>query len=278
MARVFHQVDVFATAPLSGNPLAVVADAEGLSTAQMAGFARWTNLSETTFLLPPRAAGADYRVRIFTPLGELPFAGHPTLGSAAVWLACGGQPQADEIVQECDAGQIRVRRETTRLSFAAPALARSGPVDPDLLAQICTGLKLGTGQIEAAEWVDNGPGWLALLLKDHAHLLAVTPDFAMLNGLRVGLVARCPARHPADFELRAFTAAGFEDPVTGSLNAGVAQWLIGAGIAPETYVARQGTRLRRCGEVHVSRDGSDIWVGGEVQPRITGKVRLEPSV
>ena len=274
MERPFHQVDVFAEGPLTGNPLAVVADAEGLSEAEMAAFARWTNLSETTFLLPPRADGADYRVRIFTPQGELPFAGHPTLGSAAVWLARGGVPRGTGIVQDCAAGLIRVRPEGGRLSFAAPPLRRSGPVEAGLVAELCAGLGLGPGEVEAAEWVDNGPGWMALLLRDHARLLAVRPDFAALKGRRVGLVAPCPDGHAAAFELRAFTAAGFEDPVTGSLQAGVAMWLIGAGRAPELYLARQGTAVRRRGTVRVQRDGGEIWVGGVVEHRITGVLRL----
>lgn len=242
----FKQVDVFASEPLKGNPLAVVIAADGLPDDRMAAFARWTNLSETIFLLRPTTPRADYRVRIFTPGGELPFAGHPTLGACAVWLASGGRARGDTIVQECPAGLITLRLDGSRMAFAAPPLVRSGPVEPDLLPRIAAGLGLAVGEIREARWVDNGPGWLAVLLGTRRRVLALRPDPAVLGDLKVGVVAPWDPvvdGPQAQFEVRAFVPGlGIpEDPVTGSLNAGVAQWLIGAGLAPESYVASQGT-------------------------------------
>lgn len=274
---VFQQVDVFTSVPLRGNPLAVVVGADALSDAQMAAFANWTNLSETTFLLRPSAPGADYRVRIFTPQQELPFAGHPTLGSCHVWLASGGQPKGEEVVQECEVGLVRIRRGAGRLSFAAPAMRRSGPLDANTLAQVIEGLHLAPDAILASNWVDNGPGWLAVLLRSRDEVLALRPNYAALSGLRVGVVGpwdRAKDGPDSQFEVRAFTAGGFEDPVTGSLNASLAQWLIGTGVAPATYVASQGTVLRRSGRVHVEQDGSDIWIGGAVTMCIAGTLTL----
>jgi PhzF family phenazine biosynthesis protein len=273
----FQQVDVFTTQPLRGNPLAVVVGADALTHAQMAAFANWTNLSETTFLLRPRAAGADYRVRIFTPRQELPFAGHPTLGSCHVWLASGGVPHGTDVVQECEIGLVRVRRGAGRLAFEAPKLLREGPVDAETLVRVRKGLGLEADAIVAASWADNGPGWLAVLLRSREAVLAVRPDYATLSGLRVGVVGpwdRDKDGADAQFEVRAFTGGGYEDPVTGSLNASVAQWLIGAGIAPPSYVASQGTALGRAGRVYVERDGASIWVGGAVTTCVAGTVSL----
>lgn len=273
----FQQVDVFSSRPLRGNPLAVVVGADTLSEPEMAAFANWTNLSETTFLLKPKSAGADYRVRIFTPVRELPFAGHPTLGSCHVWLASGGTPKGGEIIQECEAGLIRIRRDNDRLSFAAPDLRRAGPIEPEILSRVVGGLNLEPDAIVGANWVDNGPGWLAVLLRSREEVLALRPDYAIISGLRVGVVAPWNSSkegRDADFEVRAFTAAGFEDPVTGSLNAGLAQWLIGSGIAPSTYIASQGTVLGRAGRVHVEQAGGDIWIGGNVATCIEGSVTI----
>ena len=272
---VFAQVDVFTTSPSFGNPLAVVYEAERLTAAQMAQLAQWTNLSETCFLLHPTDTAADYRLRIFTPLQELPFAGHPTLGACHVWLNQGGIPKDEDIQQQCGAGLIRIRRAQNRLFFSAPPLRRSGPLDGDLIARILPALGLTHQDVMAAEWVDNGPGWAALLLQDRQVLLKAKPDYAALKGLRVGLVAPSDgATVEFDYEVRAFSAGGFEDPVTGSLNAGIAQWLIGAGIAQESYIAAQGTLLGRKGRVHVHRDGAAIWVGGDVQDCVTGTLTL----
>ncbi|WP_180350087.1 MULTISPECIES: PhzF family phenazine biosynthesis protein [Brucella/Ochrobactrum group] len=274
----FQQVDVFASRPLGGNPLAVVVDADSLSDAKMAAFANWTNLSETTFLLEPTTVGADYRVRIFTPSRELPFAGHPTLGSCHVWLALNGNADdGKEIVQECEAGLIRIRKDRDMLSFAAPELTRSGALEPQLLLRIARALHIDVEAVIDAHWVDNGPGWLAILLKSREDVLALRPDFAAISGLRVGVVApwkRGEDGDAADFEVRAFTAAGFEDPVTGSLNAGIAQWLIGSGIAGTSYVASQGTVLGRAGRIHVQRDTDGIWIGGNVVTCVDGHVTL----
>ena len=271
----FQQLDVFATGPFSGNPLAVVLGADALDAAQMQAFASWTNLSETTFLLQPSLAEADYRVRIFTPGGELPFAGHPTLGSCHAWLAAGGRPQGDEIVQECGVGPVRLRREGDSLAFAAPALRRSGPVEAEVLDKIARSLRIPAAAIRASNWVDNGPGWVAVLLDSRADVLALQPDYAAMAGLVLGVVAPWdPAvdGSEAQFEVRAFVPGlGVpEDPVTGSLNAGLAQWLIGAGLAPPAYVARQGTALGRAGRIEIRRQGADIWVGGKSVIRLRG--------
>ena len=277
MKRRFHQLDVFSGTPLKGNPLAVVHEADGLSDTTMANFARWTNLSETTFLLTPAAAGADYRVRIFTPGGELPFAGHPTLGSCAAWLAAGGVPQHDGlVVQECGVGLVRIRRDNSLLAFAAPKLLRSGPLDEPLLTQIARGIGLPRDAILRHQWVDNGPGWCAVMLDGGATVRAVKPDWAALGDLKLGLIGAQPAGSDTQFEVRAFvpTMGVPEDPVTGSLNAGLAQWLIGEGIAPPRYVAAQGTVLGRAGRVHVQHDGTDCWIGGEVAFCIEGSVTV----
>jgi len=275
--RRFSQLDVFTTVPLRGNPLAVVHDAQGLTDAQMADMARWTNLSETTFLLPPDDPEADYRVRIFTPGGELPFAGHPTLGSCHAWLAAGGVPRdPDVVVQQCGVGRVRVRRDGERLAFAAPALRRTGPVEPTLRAQAVAALGLADSQVLRLEWIDNGPGWMGALLADAATVLALQPDFAAMRGLKLGVVGPHPAGAECQFEVRAFVPGlGVpEDPVTGSLNAGLAQWLIGAGLAPAAYVAAQGAALGRAGRVHVQCEGADVWIGGAVCPVVSGIVRL----
>ena len=271
----FQQLDVFATGSFSGNPLAVVLGADALDDAQMQAFASWTNLSETTFLLQPSLAEADYRVRIFTPGGELPFAGHPTLGSCHAWLAAGGRPQGDEIVQECGVGPVRLRREGDSLAFAAPSLRRSGPVEAEVLDKIARSLRIPAAAIRASNWVDNGPGWVAVLLDSRADVLALQPDYAAMAGLVLGVVAPWdPAvdGSEAQFEVRAFVPGlGVpEDPVTGSLNAGLAQWLIGAGLAPSSYVARQGTALGRAGRIEIRRQGADIWVGGKSVIRLRG--------
>ncbi|OGA99504.1 MAG: phenazine biosynthesis protein PhzF [Burkholderiales bacterium RIFCSPHIGHO2_12_FULL_69_20] len=279
--RRFSQLDVFTSVPLRGNPLAVVHDASGLSDAQMADFARWTNLSETTFLLPPDDPAADYRVRIFTPGGELPFAGHPTLGSCHAWLAAGGEPRNPAVVvQQCGVGRVRVRRDaaddTPLLAFAAPALRRTGPVESTLRAQAVAALGLPDDAVHRLEWIDNGPGWMAALLPDAATVLALRPDFAVMRGLKLGVVGPHPAGSDCQFEVRAFVPGlGVpEDPVTGSLNAGLAQWLMAAGLAPDRYIAAQGAALGRAGRVHVQREGADVWIGGAVCAVVSGVVTL----
>ncbi|QYN21062.1 PhzF family phenazine biosynthesis protein [Amycolatopsis sp. DSM 110486] len=269
----FSQVDVFTDELTLGNALAVVHDAEGLSDDRMAAFARWTNLSETTFLLPPTRAEADYHVRIFTVERELPFAGHPTLGSARAWLEAGGTPKGEDLVQECGAGLVRVRRTGERLAFAAPPLTRGGPVAPEDLAAVRKALHLAESDVVDARWADNGPGWLAVLLTDAEAVLAVERDVAALGKYKVGVVGPHPAGSPTAFEVRAFTGL-VEDPVTGSLNAAIGQWLIGSGRAPESYVAAQGTRLGRRGRVHVERAGGEVWVGGDTVVGVAGQVAL----
>lgn len=275
MPLPFRQVDVFSTEPLLGNPVAVVHDADGLSDAQMAAFARWTNLSETTFLLAPTDPAADYRLRIFTPGGELPFAGHPTLGSAHAWLEAGGTPAGETIVQECGVGLVTLRRVDGRLAFAAPALRRSGPVEEPLVTGIAEALGITREAILDAAWCDNGPGWVGVRLADADAVLAIAPDFAALPA-DVGAVGPYPAGSECAIEVRAFCrpAMGLgEDPVTGSLNAALGQWLAGT-VLPSSYVASQGTALRRRGRVHVSRDGETVWVAGDTLTTIRGELAL----
>ncbi|VTU37433.1 Trans-2,3-dihydro-3-hydroxyanthranilate isomerase [Variovorax sp. PBL-H6] len=300
--RPFKQVDVFTAKPYAGNPLAVVLDGTGLDDVEMQSFARWTNLSETTFLLPPTEPSADYRVRIFTPGGELPFAGHPTLGSCHAWLEAGGRPKAGaRIVQQCANGLVSIRHEGERLVFAAPASRLSAP-SPSLLAKVAGALGLRAQQIVAAQLLDNGPVWLGLLLADADTVLALKPDHRALKelGHKVGvagipardvepptlLIARSnrearafaqPQAEDIGLEVRAFAAPmGIEeDPVTGSFNASLAQWLIAEGHLPERYLAAQGQCLGRSGRVHVVRDAEgQVWVGGDSVTCIDGKLTL----
>jgi PhzF family phenazine biosynthesis protein len=308
--RAFKQVDVFTATPYYGNPLAVVLDGTDLDDTQMQHFAHWTNLSETTFVLPPsqaaKALGADYRVRIFTPGGELPFAGHPTLGTCHAWLQAGGTPQSDrEIVQECAVGLVKLRREGARLAFAAPPLQRSNP-SPSMLAKVAAALGLKAEQIVATQMLDNGPVWLGLLLDDRQTVLQLSPDHLVLKnlGLKVGVAsvditqvaptliakinreaqafgarAAAPAdpTEASDLEVRAFAApmGVNEDPVTGSFNAALAQWLIADLHAPKHYVAAQGTCIGRAGRVHIAQDpAGQVWVGGESVTCIDGQVSL----
>lgn len=279
--RAFKQVDVFTPVAYRGNPLAVVLDGTDLSDEQMQRFAAWTNLSETTFLLPPTQAGADYRVRIFTPGGELPFAGHPTLGSCHAWLQAGGQPRrGDEVVQECKQGLVSLRRQGERLAFAAPASKRGAP-SPALLAQVAGALGLKASQVIAAQALDNGPVWLGLLVDDPQSVLALKPDHAALraSGQKVGVAARYRDAKDGEpmLEVRAFAdPIGVpEDPVTGSLNASLAQWLMDEGHMPARYLAAQGACLGRAGRVHVERDEhGQVWVGGQTVTCIEGSVLL----
>ncbi len=280
MTRRFMQVDVFTHELLKGNPLAVVLDGEGLDDATMRGFARWAHLSETAFLLPPTQPEADYRVRIFTPDRELSFAGHPTLGSCHAWLQGGGRPRGEVIVQECGLGLVRVRRQATaqgpRLAFAAPPLRRAGPLDADTLAQIVRCLRIEPGDVLRHQWSCNGPDWATVMLRSAQAVLDLKPDFAAIGTLDIGVLGPYPAGSECQFELRAFlpTPGVQEDPVTGSLNAGVAQWLIGADLAPPRYLASQGTAMGRAGRVHVEQAGSDVWIGGHSVTCIEGSLAL----
>jgi PhzF family phenazine biosynthesis protein len=277
MRRPFSQVDVFTAEAYAGNPVAVVLDASGLDDAAMQRFASWTNLSETTFVLAPGEAGADYRVRIFTPTLELPFAGHPTLGTCHAWLEASGRRLAagESVVQECAAGLVRVRATPAGLAFAAPPLVRSGPVDEDLVERLAAFLRIGRREVVDAQWVDNGPGWVAVLLASAEAVLALRPGFVDED---VGVVGPCPPGTPEAFEVRAFfpkDGASVEDPVTGSLNASLAQWLLGSGRATAPYVVRQGTALGRAGRVHVTQDADGtIWIGGGTVTCVGGTVEL----
>jgi PhzF family phenazine biosynthesis protein len=276
MLRPFSQVDVFAEAPYRGNPVAVVLDANGVADDAMQRYAHWTNLSETTFVLPPTVDGADYRVRIFTPALELSFAGHPTLGTCHAWLehasAAAGR---DAFVQECGAGLVEIRRTADGLAFAAPPLVRSGPVDEELVVHIAAVLRIDRGAIVDAQWADNGPGWVAILLASAEEVLALRPGSVDLD---VGVAGPYPEGSEHAFEVRAFLpqdGSTVEDPVTGSLNASLAQWLLGSGRASAPYVAAQGAALGRAGRVHISQDADGaIWVGGGTLTCITGEVDL----
>lgn len=275
--RPFHQVDVFSAQPYRGNPLAVVVDAEGLSSEAMQHFANWTNLSETTFLLPPTDPRADYRVRIFTGSEEFPFAGHPTLGSAHTWLQAGGEPKTDGVlVQECGAGLVRVKHDAGRLAFAAPPLTRFEAVDAAVRSQLAAGLRLPEASLLDASWLVNGPEWVGVLLESAEQVLAIEPDLVAMGDLKVGVIGPHKPGSDVDFEVRTFIPgdAMVEDPVTGSFNAGAAQWLIGSGRAPEEYVAAQGTALGRAGRIHVKAENGDIWVGGASATCIQGTVLL----
>jgi PhzF family phenazine biosynthesis protein len=277
MNRRFQLVDVFHDQPFSGNPLAVVLDADDLSAEQMQRITRWLNLSETAFLLPPTTTGADYRVRIFTLEREMPFAGHPTLGSCHAWLASGGQPHGDaEIVQECGAGLVPIRRNETNLAFAAPPLIRSGQVEETKIQEIARFLHIDRSDIVDAQWADNGPGWIAILLESAEAVLALNPLRDFPSRVDIGVVGPYPAESPVAFELRAFfsdhNGSIVEDPVTGSLNASVAQWLLASGRASAPYTASQGTRLRRTGRIFISQDQAGaVWVGGKTSTLFSGE-------
>ncbi len=270
-------MDVFAGNAYRGNPLAVVLDARGLDAATMQHFANWTNLSETTFLLPAEDPRADYKVRIFTGSEEFPFAGHPTLGSAHTWLQAGGVPKSsDFLVQECGAGLVRIKRDAGRLAFAAPPLTRFGAVDEPLRQQLAHALGIPAADIVDASWLVNGPEWIGVLLGSADQVLALVPDPVAMGSLKVGVIGPHAPGTDADFEVRTFIPgdAMVEDPVTGSFNAGAAQWLIGSGRAPRRYIAAQGTVLGRAGRVHVTAEDDDVWVGGESTTCIQGTVLL----
>jgi PhzF family phenazine biosynthesis protein len=274
--RAFRQVDVFTTSPYRGNPVAVVMDGGGLDDAECQRVANWMNLSETTFILPPTTPDADYRVRIFTPSRELPFAGHPTLGTCHAWLESGGVPRIPgTVVQECAAGLIQVRRDPDGLAFAAPPLIRSGPVDKGLVARLADTLGVAREEIVDSQWVDNGPGWVAVLLADAKAVLALKPG--PIDGF-VGVVGAYPEGSEPALEVRAFfpvAGGSAEDPVTGSLNASLAGWLLATGRAQAPYTASQGTALGRRGRVRISTDADNtIWVGGGTVTCIAGEVAL----
>jgi PhzF family phenazine biosynthesis protein len=274
--RAYQQVDVFAAEPYRGNPLAVILDGTGLSTGQMQQCASWMNLSETTFVLPPTDDAADYQVRIFTPRVELPFAGHPTIGTCHGWLLAGGAPRDPGlIVQQCGAGLVRIRRDSGGLAFAAPPLLRSGPADEPLITRIAAMLGIDRSGIQAAQWVDNGPGWVAALLPSAQDVLALRPGAIDID---LGVVGLYPPGSPQAIEVRAFFPANggsAEDPVTGSLNASVADWMLRSGRLTAPYVASQGTALGRLGRVSISADpDGTIWVGGPAVSLVQGEVEL----
>jgi PhzF family phenazine biosynthesis protein len=268
----FRQVDVFGSGPLTGNPVAVVHDADDLDDERMQLFAQWTNLSETTFLLSPTSAEADYRLRIFTASRELPFAGHPTLGSAHAWLEAGGTPRGGAVVQECGAGLVTIARGD-RLAFEAPPLLRDGPVSDEDLDHVTRALRITRDDIVDSKWCDNGPGWVGVLLKDARAVLDLQPDPSAFDGWDLGVIGLwTDGGSDADVEVRAFDST-IEDPVTGSLNASLGQWLAGSRL-PERYVAAQGTAIGRAGRVHVRREGSTVWVGGDTRTTVRGEASV----
>lgn len=272
----FRLVDVFGVDDFSGNPVAVVHDADGLSTEAMQRITRWLNLSESTFLLPPTDARADYRVRIFTLERELPFAGHPTLGTCHAWLEAGGRPRDPaRIVQQCGAGLVPIRNDGGTLAFAAPPLIRSGAVDGATLDEIAGILGIGRDRIVDAAWTDNGPGWVTVLLASAAEVLALEPARSHAGRIDIGVVGPYPPGSEAAYEVRAIFTAGFgalvEDPVTGSLNASVAQWMLAGGRVAAPYVAAQGTRLGRTGRVSIAQADGDIWIGGRTRTLFRGQ-------
>jgi PhzF family phenazine biosynthesis protein len=280
--RAFSQVDVFTATPCLGNPVAVVHDADDLTDDQMAAFARWTNLSETTFLLKPSHPDADYRLRIFTTAEELPFAGHPTLGTCHAWLEAGGRPAAADgstVVQECGVGLVTLRRSPEGLAFAAPPLRTDQALDDATLRALVSALGVPTGAVVDHRVLNNGPTWVGVLLDSAERVLELSPDWPRTPLPWIGVVGAYEAGDPADFEVRAFVPGwgGVEDPVTGSLNAALAQWLIGTGRAPDSYVASQGTVIGRRGRVRIAREvdadrGDRIWVGGATVTCISGTV------
>jgi len=277
-SRAFTQVDVFSATPYLGNPVAVVLDGTDLTDQEMQHLARWTNLSETTFVLPPIAPEADYRLRIFAPGGELPFAGHPTLGSARAWLDNGGAPQHPaHIVQECAAGLVRVRYREGTLSFAAPPLIRDGALGEEFVGQIVAAFGIKRDRILAHQWVDNGPGWAVVQLPTAEDVLALEPDLTLIPAAMVGAIGAYPDGREHAFELRTF-APGVgvaEDPACGSMNASVGQWLTATGAAPATYKVSQGTRLGRAGTIEVTADpDGTVWVGGAATSYIRGTITL----
>lgn len=280
LERRFRQVDAFGEDPGTGNPVAVILDAEGLDDETMRRFSVWSNLSECTFVLPPNEPGAAYRVRIFSLNTELPFAGHPTLGTAQAWLHAGGVPATPGIViQECGAGLVPVRVEADRIAFTAPPRLRSGPVDPGLLAVVIEILGVERERVLDAEWLDNGPGWVGVLL-DHADtVLKLHPDAAAYPGRwDIGVIGACDVGSETAFELRAFFTEGdgplLEDPVTGSLNAAAAEWLIATRRASAPYVAAHVTALGRRGRIHVSVEDHAVWVGGRAEVVLSGVALL----
>ncbi|WP_141582017.1 PhzF family phenazine biosynthesis protein [Actinomadura sp. WMMA1423] len=277
-ARSFIQADVFSASPYLGNPVAVVLDGTDLTDEEMRRLARWTNLSETTFVLPPADPEADYRLRIFTPGGELPFAGHPTLGSARAWLDTGGRPRhADHLVQECAAGLVTVRIGDGVLSFAAPPVVRGGALDDEYLDRIIAAFGIGRDRVLAHQWVDNGPGWAVVQLPTAEEVLALDPELSLIPDAMVGAIGACPEGSEHAFEMRTFApgAGVAEDPVCGSMNASVGQWLIATGIAPSAYRVHQGTRLDRDGTLHITADANGtVWVGGAATSHIRGTITL----
>ncbi|WP_395623506.1 PhzF family phenazine biosynthesis protein [Sphingomonas daechungensis] len=272
MSITFQLVDVFGSGPFTGNPVAVY-DGQGLDTETMQQIARWMNLSETTFLLPPTSDEGDYRVRIFTLERELPFAGHPTLGTCHAWAERTGSTK-DCVIQECEAGLITVERRGGRWAFEAPPLIRTGAVEEPLVAEVADFLKIDRSKIVEAEWVDNGPGWLGILLGSAEEVLALEPVSSYPRRMDVGVIGPYPDGHELAFELRTFfsnhVGAIVEDPVTGSFQASAAEWMIRSGRGHPPYVTAQGTQLGRSGRAYIDHEGDRLWIGGQTETLALG--------
>lgn len=277
MSRPFHLVDVFGTDAFSGNPVAVISAAEGLSTDDMQSITRWMNLSETTFLLAPTHPAADYRVRIFTLAHELAFAGHPTLGTAHVWLEAGGRPKSGTaLVQECGAGLIQLHHAADQLAFAAPPLIKDSALSEAEIHDVAKILRIDRKEIQDAVWADNGPGWVAVMLESAEAVLALNPMRFHEHRVDIGVVGPCAKTCETSFEIRAFFSDAYggimEDPVTGSLNASVGQWLFRSGRVASAYVASQGTKLGRSGRIYIHQDAAgQVWVGGKTKTLFSGQ-------
>jgi PhzF family phenazine biosynthesis protein len=276
MNRRFRQVDVFGVDSYDGNPVAVILDSEGLTDKELSAISAWTNLSECTFLLPPTEPTADYRVRIFSLKTELPFAGHPTLGTACAWLDAGGVPsQPGLIIQECIAGLVPIRIEDDLLAFSAPPRIRSGPVEATILDAVIEILGIERDQVVNSEWLDNGPGWVGILLDSAESVLKIRPNASAHPGRwDIGVIGAHAAGSESAFELRAFFTEGSEplreDPITGSLNASAAEWLLSKNRATAPYIASQGSAIGRNGRIHISEADGKIWVGGKTKVVLSG--------
>ncbi len=280
MQRRFYQVDVFSSTPYKGNPLGVVLDGQGLETEAMQDYSLWSNLSEVTYVLPASDEQADFQFRIFARQHEYRFAGHPALGTARAWLDAGGVPHNPrQLILECGAGLVPINIDGDVLSFASPATIRSGDLEADELKELVTILDIDPATVKDSQWVDNGPGWAAVLLENSEQVLDIVPKIPQGPGRwKIGVIGALPQdRWPEKFEFRALTiedGALREDPVTGSLNGAATDWLSHAGYTTVPLINRQGTKVGRQGRVHMDRQDSQLWVGGATTILISGTIEL----
>lgn len=279
-SRRFIQCDVFSPIPTQGNALAVVVDSQGVSEEQMRLFAAWTNLAETTFLLPPEDAAADYRVRIFTPSREMPFAGHPTLGSCASWLHCGGEPRDPRTVrQECGVGIVEIDiTQKDGFAFKAPPTSIEA-MDSGHFDAIIETLEIPRNTVRQTAQLDNGPVWQLLELESAGAVLAVDSSRVRWPAFKaIGLIGAHPAGAECDYEVRMLAPSSgmSEDPITGSLNSAIAHWMQADGRLSGPITVAQGTAIGRHGRVSIrpSSDGDGIQIGGQTHILIDGTVDL----